>query len=381
MSHLVKILYTILLFLVSQVLIGQEQTRNYFNFLNPYHSELFNKQPMDYYGSGDVNHDGVIDEMDVQSITEGISNDRADVNGDGIVSMADGDLIQSYVLGEIPYLPGHWNHLETAKEREEWLKKVLEIDDANSIHLGKSCGYFANQLAYDCHDVENILEWEEYDSQNRMYGLTNRLGRFNIPMYVLSSRSSMGEAHAANAIFIGSDVPEEDTPLSFKVWRFIEPQNDAIVQPGGFTIDPNKPIEIRRTIFKYNSLVEEYYHNETLLIIFNLNEGIPSLDYFKEDILTSRPSISDIENNIRYKNISTTIYPNPTNSNVTIEYSCQASGKEIITLMDKMGRVLESHVLDPSPKIAGSFHLNLASYPPGVYFVKIGNQTIKIIKH
>ena len=75
-------------------------------------------------------------------------NDRADVNGDGVVNNSDRQLLENKLNGTLSYLPGEWNKLITKTERVNWLTKMLAIDKTDELQYIPGewvCGDFANK--------------------------------------------------------------------------------------------------------------------------------------------------------------------------------------------------------------------------------------------
>jgi len=79
-------------------------------FSQPNVSVQVGKQSLEWYGSGDVNNDGIVNQSDLDAMNSGISNNMSDIDGDGTPStQADKNILAGYIANTIPYLPGHWN--------------------------------------------------------------------------------------------------------------------------------------------------------------------------------------------------------------------------------------------------------------------------------
>jgi len=201
-----------------------------------------NDTTLNWYGSGDVNNDNIVNGQDLTRLNELITRtysnpsdkrlkDRADVNGDEVVNNQDKQILEGKLNGSIPYLPGEWNKLITRVEREDWLKKMLKIDKTNITAFPRGdCVQYSNLAYINFHgvsltDVPKFLEVYPYDFTNN--------GRFNLPLcdasiqyYDLDGKLT-GEGHAMNTIVLGNNA------LSWNDLCNVEPQNDAInVQPG-----------------------------------------------------------------------------------------------------------------------------------------------------
>lgn len=192
-----------------------------------------NDSTLNWYGSGDINNDNLLNSQDLVRMTEllngSLSNssdkrliDRSDVNGDGIVTIVDKQIIEDKIIGKIQYLPGEWNKLTNRTEREDWLKKMLAIDQTSEMipPPGWVCAQYATQTLINFHgvcnrtDIKRILEETNYDFSNN--------GRFNIPMYFLAMVYPDIMGHAMNTVVVGNNI---------LVWNDLcnlEPNNDDI---------------------------------------------------------------------------------------------------------------------------------------------------------
>jgi len=181
---------------------------------------------LNYYGSGDVDNNCVInrndlDSLEALSIRKATVNIRADIDGSGTITGNDVALLQNH-LASGTALPGHWNEL-TEEQRMAWLKQCLTLDLTSSIPGGSGnfvCGHFSCQF---------YLNFSYFGGN---YSHTTFRGGgtiFNIPAYTVTL-----SGHMINAVLIGDD------PLAFADWRFIEPQNfsfvDPVAQGEGFTL-------------------------------------------------------------------------------------------------------------------------------------------------
>lgn len=185
---------------------------------DPFHQPL---NTTDYYGSGDINLDGKIDNLDIniaEEIVSGIHSKmiQADVDGDGNITTQDITLLRTVLEGG--KLPSWWNQLANRDERNNWIDKMLAIDSTNLYPYRWGwmvCGNFVDQLYINFANYRNDLTYTNYSG-----GRT----KFNMPMYIVSDipQNPIGESpHAYNAILVG------DNPLDYNDWRFIEPQNDT----------------------------------------------------------------------------------------------------------------------------------------------------------
>lgn len=69
------------------------------------------------------------------------------------------------------------------------------------------------------------------------------------------------------------------------------------------------------------------------------------------------------------------VYPNPTSGGVTVEAAPYHDGTATVVVFDATGRRVRSMALPPS----GTLSLDLAGLPPGVYLLRVGAQTGRIV--
>jgi len=353
---------------------SQEQTENYKHFVNPY---IAPREIKDYWGSGDTNNDGVINQADATAMQAGTANYRTDVDGDGAMSTsADLTLLKKYLNGEIKYLPGHWNKLESVAERKNWFKKMLAIDDTNYFREGWSCGNYSSNLFYNMNWVENITNWEQYNTQNRIYDLSD-LGIFNLLVYRVNTTAKNGGSHAINGIFLGSDTTFEDNSTNFKYWLFLEPQTDEEITPGNFSMDENKPVKVGGYTYRYSNILNRYSWELSRLLEWNLNNGTPSLYFQNQDLVTTRPSSSGIDPGCpNTSGYSLSVFPNPFTCEINV--SLPEFQNVWLYLMDWNGRVLfKTPCIAPLMKIRESV---LGKLPAGAYFIQAGRERQTVVK-
>lgn len=200
-----------------------------------------NDSTLNWYGSGDVNNDNAINQDDVSLLEEIINgsytnpndrrlNDRADVNGDALINYSDKTILQEYIIGTIEYLPGQWNDLLTKEEKQDWLQKMINIDNPDKTcknvpdSIICDCSQYADQMMINFHgftkrELAVFLKSYSYDTANN--------GRFNLPVYIMGmqykSADGLGAGgHARNWITHGEDV------LDWNNNFMIEPQHNAI---------------------------------------------------------------------------------------------------------------------------------------------------------
>ena len=82
--------------------------------------------------------------------------------------------------------------------------------------------------------------------------------------------------------------------------------------------------------------------------------------------------LSGIDYQIGEAENTMSIYPNPFNNHINIDYGAQSGGQAVIRLYDMTGRQVLSKTVNT---IAGNNNLKLETQnlKPGVYLLKIGN--------
>ena len=324
------------------------------------------KQPNDrslhWDGSADAsNNEIIILGEDVSAMQAGAQNYMADVDGDGIPStQQDIILLQDYFNGNISYLPGWWNRLQTRAERESWLEKMLTINqtDTNTWVNGTIderfiSGNFAAQLALDFFG-HNKLNPDDNDIPVK-YDTTN-IGRVNIPVYYVSiDHLGTNWGHGMNAILVGED------PLNFYDWCFVEPQNDSInVMPGDWNIPYNSNIIIGG-MRHFNQTGSPDMPSPYAILGFNISEtGEDSLFWGpREGLILERPDwISDFPEGLPTVGVDTRgftgptsfelyqNYPNPFNSATKIKYSLSKPTFITLTVYNLNGRTIRTLISD-----------------------------------
>jgi hypothetical protein len=216
-------------------------------YLPPNDSTLY------FYGSGDGNGNNKIDSLDLVVIIK-LANgtysgpvdkrlrDRADVNGDGYVNLADVTLFENFLNGRIKYLPGYWDQLPTILERVDWLGRMVKIDKTYEKRFpGGDCTEFANQFWINFHgfqkeDLAKFLMAYPHDTIDN--------GRFNIPVIrvgityygsdgkLLYGPDGKPMGHDMNTVVVGDDA------FLWHAYCNVEPQVGSLnVQPGQYFLN------------------------------------------------------------------------------------------------------------------------------------------------
>lgn len=252
-----------------------------------------NRKPLDYHGSGSLNGIEIL-RSDADIARSGEYHYQLDVNGDKTVNFEDADLIESYLSGDIPLLPSHWNHL-SGKEKRAWATKYIYQSKVYSYGQERdwSCGIFAIQTCFNTFGIEHselVSPENDHDwSEN---------GRWNIPVYVAFTHVTLGivpdittnnNGHFINAILVGPDTDERymENPLKFSHWLFFEPQLNKIVQPGDFQMAEDSPVIIEEWVYS------PYAANTftwARVVEFDLSQGRDATNYSKTQLVLTNPN-------------------------------------------------------------------------------------------
>jgi|GEM_PF-4334068 len=184
------------------------------------HFQPFNTT--DYYGSGDLNLNEIVDQEDINELRKILSgqinpNIRADVNGDNEINSSDEELLFTAVNGNA--LPSWWNVNQSKDDKINWLKKMLRIDKTDEkVYIPDQfeCAGFATEL-YKNFTGYNVFS--DYSSQTI----------YNLPVYYVLITPPSGTSHNLNAILTGDD------PHNYSDWIFIEPQTDEFVSLNNYS--------------------------------------------------------------------------------------------------------------------------------------------------
>ncbi|MHC4623681.1 MAG: hypothetical protein ACYS4W_07230 [Planctomycetota bacterium] len=239
------------------------------NGFNPFHQPA---HTTDYYGSGDVDNDGNLTGADIvlaQDMADGLESavTRGDVDGDLDVDNSDVSLISAAVGGA--NLPAWWNSLTTTTQRNNWIDKCIFVEKTDEHWYDSDffvCHHFAYQTFVHCAFLRGdfATESSEYDGGRTV---------FNVPVYFVTVSSPTN--HAINGILVGED------PLNFDHWRFIEPQDDTDVHPGGWNMRYGSDVYMT---------APNLYWNAEVMVRFNVDVGGWTLQGYSGNLVTARPA-------------------------------------------------------------------------------------------
>lgn len=265
------------------------------------------------YGSGDVNSDGKIDQIDCDLVQSGIQNDMADIDINKVPSEANDKIILNGHLEFGKYLPRNWNKLETREQKKDLVDKMFEIDetkDETYIFPEQDCNFFTNQTYINFHGYNGDIP-DKFDATNNQ--------RFNIPLYTVTALNrNQPIGHTVVSILIG------DNPLNYNDWYFIEPQTGKEIKLGDVNFDKdNNEVWIGKIKRMTNNGTWKDY-----LLKYSINEGVnngePVLMWYDtlNLVIDKNPVVSVEENPIIAKEfLLNQNYPNPFNAETNIEFN------------------------------------------------------------
>jgi hypothetical protein len=326
---------------MSQKVEAQEPTEAYQYIEYPF-SRPTTSQPtgpledLNWYGSGDVNRDegeaNIINQKDVDRLGQIINgtfsdpNDnrlyaRSDVDGSGgIPNSQDKTILQNFVNGTIPYLPGDWNKMQTEAEKREWFQKLVNLSG-----LDKTCDDKLPGDTCDCTQFSGnatmqfsgITEKEKEMFLNRLpykyHYDTSKNRLYNLPVFEMSIQyyNSNGEnqfGHDMNTIAL-ENLPAWESLCNY------EPQfNHINVQIGEDYLYDN-----------YAKAIVDIKGPPELIVN---NELVGSLTgYFSYDIKNKIPTLTWVKPTSQFKVIT----QKDSDGNPEVNVTSPQAGKTYIT--------------------------------------------------
>ena len=334
-----------------------------------------------WYGSGDVDSNNVQDWNDHNLIQQGIQNDQADIDGDGISgTQEDAELFAKYLNGDtlLPQINWAWPII-TKEQRKEWLNKMLAIDKTDTITYTEDwqCGDFSTQTIINFYGFGEISKDSSLIEQNYLtkYDFSNN-GRFNLP---LSQVHLVSPNHSINACLIGNNPLNWDDEFKF------EPQDDKEIIIGDWNMSDSSKVKIYHSYFFDEPYLGRKIFLQQSFIEFQLTDGIP--EFIKKDdrLILQRPYVNSIKSekqSLLEKFVLNQNYPNPFNSSTTIKYSLPFDDKVTLNIYNLKGNLVETLVNEKQRQGEYTIPLNASNLSSGIYLFNLqtsaGSQTKKM---
>jgi len=263
-----------------------------------------NDTTLNYYGSGDVNEDNVLNWNDYDAMGS-VQNDMSDINGDGVINDNDKIILKNKLSGSREYLPSDWNKLNTT-EKTNWLEEMVKVDRTDTLHT-IICYERAIPFAINFHGFKSL---EEVNPDDFRYKFSKN-NRFNIPVYLVSTTTWLGYPHAINGVLIG------ENRLNIHDWYFMDNFGEETI-PGGPEMKKNSKVSIEY-ISEINP--EDGAISSLPIIQWHLDEeGVPTLietPYLKH-IVKSNPNKDTTPPQLNLSSpVTDSIY---NHSNISLEY-------------------------------------------------------------
>ena len=244
-----------------------------------------------FYGSGDVDGNGIINIQDYNSTITGTNpfNDgtyRGDADLDGVSgTAADKQIILEYIQGTRTQI-NMWE-LETKAEQRIHLTKALAIDPTNLIKYhsndendtGWLCYNFTNQLFINFNGVYDITNsiFGQNNGTNLQYDLSHN-GIFRIPLRNLGTIGgypTQKVEHEINFVYNSDKGNENVKNLDMKIK--IEPQSDEIFYGNSnFSMDPNEYAK-EKWYGYYKNMYVGWKYGTFDLYSYTLSNGLSTL--------------------------------------------------------------------------------------------------------
>ena len=217
--------------------------------------------------------------FDDENLILGSTDDKADIDGNGTPGQVnDKNVFHNYLIDQIPYLPAHWG-FSISTQKTDWLQKMLAIDLTDQIPPGPGwdCNQYAMQLRINFPGIRNI----QNSGINPIYDTTNN-ARFNIPLYSVSTRTSLNVPHKINYVLTG------EPGNVFSQGKFPEPQTDQLVIPGSQSL--NQFANIDGFCYYWNTTLEQWVYGPIPVIDYTNINTSPTVSWQHPELVVDKPA-------------------------------------------------------------------------------------------
>lgn len=363
------------------------------------HSQFLDKVEYEYYGSGDVDGDGVpATAQDAQAIRDGVVNDQADVNYDNEVNEADAQVIDSeHVIG-VNYMSTDF----TKEEREEMIynlyNNVLIPSHPNVINAndrlimtsrpGWVCSHYSMQAVADLKGISDLEGYLDVymSSELREHFISDNNARFNVQANTSSSYGAPGVAHSILAFPVGDDLNQIEN------WYYLDAKTGNEANPGSIfnMYTPEESSILYDNAIKWIGTCESFgpwvngQLNDYSIIKFRLNtdESVEAYDEYP-DYIFIRPTVTVADNYSSKEKEKMSVYNN--GETLQLKYYADANEKVKVDLIDlgtgRVVKTLESEVTQGENNLTIPGENNYSSGMKAVRVVDEDKSNVQTVKY
>jgi hypothetical protein len=170
------------------------------------------------------------------------------------------------------------------------------VDQIDPTTSGWVCDQYATQMAHiDYFGVYDYANCTLNSGATLPFDFTTN-GTWENPSYFVFTTTTDGTPHAICGNFIGTENFSEFDVTDFDQWYFWEPQTDARVYPGDYSMNATGPIQIKWYGYYWNDFQQIWKYGNRDILKYDLNNGNPTLTYQHPDLTTYWDPLLQIQN-------------------------------------------------------------------------------------
>ena len=170
-----------------------------------------------------------------------------------------------------------------------------QTDLINASTSGWNCDRYSTQDAtinkFGVYDIENSTL--SSGSGNLPFDFSYN-GQGEIPGYCVTTTTTDGGPHAICGAFIGTDNIGDNDAADFNQWYFWEPQTDAQVQPGDYSMDANHQVAIKWYGYYWNEPQQIWKYGSRNILKYDLLNEVATLTFQSPDLTTEWTPMGDV---------------------------------------------------------------------------------------
>jgi len=170
-----------------------------------------------------------------------------------------------------------------------------QTDLINASTSGWNCDRYSTQDAtinkFGVYDIENSTL--SSGSGNLPFDFSYN-GQGEIPGYYVTTTTTDGDPHAICGAFIGTDNIGDNDAADFNQWYFWEPQTDAQVQPGDYSMDANHQVAIKWYGYYWNEPQQIWKYGSRNILKYDLLNEVATLTFQSPDLTTEWTPMGDV---------------------------------------------------------------------------------------